>query len=81
MKVPSLTYYLDRVPEEVAMRDLERRLDEPDRSLYVFDEGDLARAPVFVEGLERLGARGKYVVLTARADGGGPASELDAPVR
>ncbi|HXV78136.1 MAG TPA: hypothetical protein VD788_17630, partial [Candidatus Polarisedimenticolaceae bacterium] len=63
MRVPSLTYYLDRVPELVPMERLAERIRNGDRPLFVFDEGDLTHAPAAVERLERVGAHGKYVVL------------------
>ncbi len=67
MKLPSLTFYLDRVPEEVALADLGARLTEDDTPLLVFDEDDLDRVtPELRRGLREIGAQGKYVVLEKR---------------
>jgi len=64
MKVPSLTYYLDRVPEEVSLRDFGQRLARDDAPLFVFDEDDLSGvAPETRAGLEEVGRQGKYLVL------------------
>jgi len=64
MKVPSLTYYLDRVPEGVDMKDFESRLARGDSPLFVFDEDDLESLPPEVAvRLDRVGQQGKYVVL------------------
>ncbi|NIM61457.1 MAG: hypothetical protein GTN89_16200, partial [Acidobacteria bacterium] len=43
MKIPSLTWYLDRVPEEIAPSRLAERLARDRGHLYVFDERDWAR--------------------------------------
>ena len=64
MKVPSLTYYLDRVPEEVDLRDFDRYLARDDAPLFVFDEDDLpAVTPESAAGLQEVGRQGKYIVL------------------
>jgi len=64
MKVPSLTHYLDRVPEEVDLRDFDQRLALDDAPLFVFDEDDLSGvAPETAAGLDEVGRQGKYVVL------------------
>lgn len=64
MKVPSLTYYLDRVPEGVDMKDFEQRLAQEDSPLFVFDEGDLeSLRPEIAAGLSEVGQQGKYVVM------------------
>jgi hypothetical protein len=63
MKVPSLTYYLDRVPEQVDMSHLERRLERDDDPLFVFDEVDLPQVtPVARSRLREVGRQGKYIV-------------------
>jgi len=63
MKVPTLTYYLDRVPEEVEIDDVENRLDDDDDPLFVFDKSDLPDlSPEAVRRLNEIGRDGKYVV-------------------
>jgi len=81
MKVPSLTYYLDRVPEAVDMKDFERRLAHEDSPLFVFDEDDLVSlSPEVAASLGEVGRQGKYVVLKKIAPRGG-ASQLDGTGR
>jgi 4-amino-4-deoxy-L-arabinose transferase-like glycosyltransferase len=68
MKVPSLTFYLDKVPEEVPMSQLETRLatDAADL-LLVFDVSDLPAAPAAaIDTLREVGRRGKYAVFESR---------------
>jgi hypothetical protein len=81
MKVPSLTYYLDRVPEGVDMKDFESRLARGDSPLFVFDEDDLASLrPETAAGLSEVGRQGKYTVLEkVGAVRGAP--KLDGPQR
>ncbi len=43
MKLPSLTYYTDRVPERVTDERLAERLDRGDRPIVVVDEADLPK--------------------------------------
>jgi 4-amino-4-deoxy-L-arabinose transferase-like glycosyltransferase len=63
MKVPSLTYYLDRIPEQVGMARFEQRLAATDDPLFVFDPVDLPSVPPGAMGrLRRVGGAGKYVV-------------------
>ena len=63
MKLPSLTFYLDRVPEKIDLGQLETRLRRRDELLLVFDERDLSRvAPAAMKGLTEVGRQGKYVV-------------------
>ena len=63
MKVPSLTFYLDRIPEQIDMRLLEERLEGEEDLLLVFDEVDLDAAPATAMArLRELGRQGKYVV-------------------
>jgi 4-amino-4-deoxy-L-arabinose transferase-like glycosyltransferase len=67
MKVPSLTFYLDRVPEQLKMAELGPRLAEQDDPLIVFDEVDLAAAPATVLALlTEVGRQGKYIVYEKR---------------
>ena len=64
MRVPSLIWYLDRVPERVMRGELPARAAAADRPLWVFDVddrvGDLAEATL---NWEERARRGKYVVL------------------
>ena len=63
MKVPSLTYYLDRIPEQVDMAHLDRRLESDDAPLFVFDEVDLPQVTPFARNrLREVGRQGKYIV-------------------
>ena len=81
MKVPSLTYYLDRVPEGVDMKDFEGRLAREDSPLFVFDEDDLtALSPEVAADLGEVGRQGKYVVLQKKEARAG-ASQLDGTGR
>jgi 4-amino-4-deoxy-L-arabinose transferase-like glycosyltransferase len=81
MKVPSLTYYLDRVPETVDMKDFRDRLDRPDAPLFVMDEDDLAALPPGIVGsMKEVARQGKYVVLEKNPIRGAP-SPLDGPQR
>jgi 4-amino-4-deoxy-L-arabinose transferase-like glycosyltransferase len=73
MKVPSLSFYLDRVPEEVAVDQLGSRLDQPDSPVLVFDEVDLADVDEQARSrIVEIGRQGKYVVYRERPT-------LDAP--
>lgn len=68
MKVPSLTYYLDRIPQEVAVERLDRRLDTDDDPVIVFDEDDLSAVDVgTLQRLRPIGRQGKYVVYEKRS--------------
>jgi hypothetical protein len=63
MKVPSLTLYLDRVPEGVSWLSLERRMAGPDAPLFVFAEADLSAMPADARSrLREVGRQGKFVV-------------------
>ena len=63
MKVPSLTFYLDRAPEQVDMAHFAARLQDDDDPLIVFDEDDLPNAPAdALATLTEVGRQGKYVV-------------------
>lgn len=60
---PSLTYYLDRVPERVVPEDLGARLDEPDDPLFVIRSRDLDRLPAAVrDRLREVGHAGEFAV-------------------
>lgn len=63
MKLPSLTFYLDSIPESVDMPNLADRISVAPRGLLVFDRDDIPATPASV--LERLipvGEQGKYLV-------------------
>jgi len=81
MKVPSLTFYLDRVLEEVSLGDLEARIDRDDAPWYVFDRDDLSRAAPQVLGrIVEVGRQGKYVVFEEKGSPlTPPPSVLDEP--
>lgn len=64
LRVPSLTWYLDRVPEKLpSPADLAARLGRGDGALYVFDEDDLRAVPPQARARVReVGRAGKYRV-------------------
>jgi 4-amino-4-deoxy-L-arabinose transferase len=63
MKVPSLTWYLDRVPEEIDLAHLGEGLDRDAGHLYLFDRRDWERVPQQTRARLRLvGEQGKYRV-------------------
>ena len=66
MNLPSLTFYLDRVPERVYADSLADRLDRADDPLLVFDRRDLDALPAALRArIQIIGAAGKYVVCEA----------------
>jgi len=67
MKVPSLTFYLGRACEEVALSDLAHRIDREDAPWYVFDRSDIPQAdPASLERLVEVARQGKYLVYEER---------------
>lgn len=63
MKLPSLTWYLDRIPEEIDLGELDRRLGRDEGHLYVFDTRDWDRVPSEIrDRLRPVGRQGKYRV-------------------
>jgi len=63
MKVPSLTFYLDRPTEVIEMARLEARMTQDDRPVFVFADVDLKTVPRgALERLHELGHRGKFRV-------------------
>jgi len=71
MKVPSLTFYLDRPVEVVDMADLVSRLGHPDHPAFVVDRADLPTVPREARDLLReVGGAGKYLVLQERPGSG-----------
>jgi 4-amino-4-deoxy-L-arabinose transferase-like glycosyltransferase len=64
VRVPSLTFYLDRHVEVLETVRLGDRMAQDDRPLFVLVDVDLPAVPVEVAGrLDEVGRRGKYVVL------------------
>ena len=82
MNLPSLTFYLDRVPERVDADGVAARLDRGDDPLLVFDRRDLDTLPEPLRArVEIVGAAGKYVVCVPVAPPGPPAgSGLTTPI-
>jgi hypothetical protein len=73
MKVPSLTFYLDRVVEVLEMDELQARLEQEDAAVYVFAEVDMPEVPpAALERLRELGRHGKFIVFE---EGGPPPAE------
>jgi 4-amino-4-deoxy-L-arabinose transferase-like glycosyltransferase len=61
--LPSLTFYLDRIPERVPVGGLSARLDRDDDALYVLSDKDRGRLPRAVASrLRVVGRAGKYTV-------------------
>jgi hypothetical protein len=61
--LPSLTYYVDRVPEKVEGRQLEERLRRGDAPLIVITDRDFERLPLEVQRrLALLGRVGNLAV-------------------
>lgn len=75
MKVPSLSWYLDRSPEYLGHDELLERLDGTDDPLFVFADVDLPDVPAGALGrLRELGRQAKFVVFekTGPTDAGCP---------
>lgn len=71
MQFPSLTFYLDRVPEHVDLDGVDSRMEIEDRALFVFDHRDLDRvAPGVRARLREVGRYGKFRVLDGGTPGG-----------
>lgn len=67
MKIPSLTWYLDRVPDEIDLIQLESELARDDSRLYVFDTRDWETVtPETRAKLRPVGRQGKYRVFELR---------------
>jgi 4-amino-4-deoxy-L-arabinose transferase len=72
IRLPSLTFYLDRAPETIGYADLEERLLRDDRPYVVLADVDLPDLPVAAAGrLRELGRSGKLIVFE-EVGGGGP---------
>ena len=73
-KLPSLTWYADRIPEEIDLVDLENAIGRDRGHLYVVDTRDWQRVPESIEQKFRsVGSQGKYQVFELRS------VERDAP--
>jgi 4-amino-4-deoxy-L-arabinose transferase-like glycosyltransferase len=69
MELPSLTLYLDRIPEKIHAGAVAERIDRGDRPLLVFDTSDLWLLGADVNRqLVEIGGHGKYKVF--ESDGG-----------
>ena len=67
MELPSLTWYLDRIPEEVDLAHLDDLLQRDANHLYVFDTRDWERVSSEVRAkLRPVGHQGKYRVFELR---------------
>jgi 4-amino-4-deoxy-L-arabinose transferase-like glycosyltransferase len=67
MRVPSLTLYLDRVPERIKSPQLQSRLDRDDDPVLVFAEVDLPHIPEdALARLHEIGRRAKFRVYEKR---------------
>lgn len=68
IRVPSLTYYLGRMPEEIEMSAFESRAARGDDPLFVLADLDLAAVPkTLLARLREVGRHGKFLVYEARA--------------
>jgi 4-amino-4-deoxy-L-arabinose transferase-like glycosyltransferase len=69
IRLPSLTYYLDRVPERITADRLASRLDRDDAPMVVIAAVDIERVPMPVLArLRELGRSGKMHVFVERED-------------
>ena len=67
IRVPSLAFYLDRVPEVLEMHELEERLLRDDAPIFVFADIDVPDVPAGAwERLAEIGRGGKYVAFEKR---------------
>jgi len=67
MKLPSLTWYLDQIPEEIDLAHLDAQLEQDDGHLYVFDTRDWDRISSETRSkLSPLGHQGKFLVFEYR---------------
>lgn len=72
MRLPSLTWYLDLIPEEIDLAHLDESLDRDEGYLYIFDRRDWARVPAKTQAkLGLVGEQGKFRVYE-RVDGTPP---------
>ncbi len=63
-ELPSLTWYLDRVPEKMVASQVAERLEDPENPLVVLDRADFSRlGPRVLKQVREIGSAGKYLVL------------------
>lgn len=63
-RVPSLTFYLDRIPEEISAGELAERISRSDDPVFVLARTDLrSLQPALRDGLREIAGEGKLVVL------------------
>ena len=73
VQAPSLTLYLDRVPERIFPGELEERIDREDEPVFVLVRSDLGSlSPELLERLGEIGREGKWVALEERTVRPGP---------
>jgi 4-amino-4-deoxy-L-arabinose transferase-like glycosyltransferase len=65
IRLPSLTYYLDRSPEAITAGEIDRRLDHDDSPILILAAEDLARVPRTTRArMRELGRAGKLHALS-----------------
>jgi hypothetical protein len=63
IRVPSLTFYLGRMPEVIEMEDLAEQVERDDAPLFVITDVDLEAVPAQILGnLREIGRQGKFSV-------------------
>jgi 4-amino-4-deoxy-L-arabinose transferase-like glycosyltransferase len=73
LRLPSLTLYLDRVPERIALDQIEERMGRADAPLFVFARCDFRDLPQKTsERLREVGGHGKLLVLEEKPAARGP---------
>ncbi len=87
LRAPSLTFYLDRVPEQIERSRLGEWLGRGDSPLLVLDEADLQSIdPSLLARLRELGRAGRYCVyevatrVRGRTHVTAPASESESKI-
>lgn len=68
LRLPGLTFYLDRVPEVVGIDRFEARASRADDPLFLLADVDLPDVPEeLLDRLQRVGRHGKFLVFEKRA--------------
>ena len=76
IRLPSLTYYQDRVPERITSSELASRLERADSPVIVIASSDIERVPMPVlAGLREIGRSGKLHVFVEGESAGPAGSE------
>jgi len=76
MELPSITFYLDQVPERIVKADVAERISRDDQPLLIMDRSDLhVLSPRVNRALAEVGSSGKYIVFESKPAG---AKILDA---